>query len=224
MPLPLSKLYPYVFLPAAFLITSSVAIATCVLRTHLHCRHQWLTFNATCPHPTYMIVRTSTRSFCFQVYAQTDIYCNSAQSHVPLCHMTPMDPLWPGVTRCDRWWPLVWAMTLVGAFPLWLITICVGLSRMTLTYFCTPMTRLGHFPGCGLIPDSHADSYVTGWLVYKDTQLGDLFPKLLLKTSITNLARLLLFTCVILFIFFKIDTSVLWLRATLSLKSLLILT
>ena len=69
------------------------------------------------------------------------------------------------------------------------------------------MTRLGHFPGCGLPFLTHSDSYETGSLVYKDSVLGDLFPKLLLKTPITNLARLLLFTCVILFIFFKIDTS-----------------
>ena len=43
--------------------------------------------------------------------------------------------------------------------------------------------------------------------VYKDIVLGDLFPKLLLKLVSLNLARLVLLILVILFIFFKIDTS-----------------
>ena len=78
---------------------------------------------------------------------------------------------------------------------------------MTLAYHCTSMTRLGHFPGCGLLSLTCSDSYMTGLPVYKDYGVGDLISKLLLKTSITNLARLLLFTCVILFIYLKIDTS-----------------
>ena len=72
---------------------------------------------------------------------------------------------------------------------------------------CTFMTRLGHFPGCGLLSLTRSDSYETGSTVYKDTVLGDLFPKLLLKPRILNLARLVILICSFLFIFFKIDAS-----------------
>ena len=52
-----------------------------------------------------------------------------------------------------------------------------------------------------------SDLYETGLTVYKDTQLGDLLPKLLLKHCILNLTRLVILICLFLFIFFKIDTS-----------------
>ena len=68
-----------------------------------------------------------------------------------------------------------------GSLSSMTLTICVGLSHMTLAYYCTFMTRLGRFPGCGLLSLTRSDSYETGLTVYKDTQLGDLFPKLLLK-------------------------------------------
>ena len=51
------------------------------------------------------------------------------------------------------------------------------------------MTRLCHFPGSGLLSLTRSDSYETGLTVYKDTQLGDLLPKLLLKHHILNLTR-----------------------------------
>ena len=94
-----------------------------------------------------------------------------------------------------------------GDLSLMTLTIRVGLSHMTLTSHCTAMTRLGRFPGYRLLSDSCADLYVTGLPVYKDTQLGDLLPKLLLKHHILNLARLVILICLFLFIFFKIDTS-----------------
>ena len=72
---------------------------------------------------------------------------------------------------------------------------------------CTFVTRLGRFPGSGLLSLTRSDSYGTGLTVYKDTVLGDLFPKLLLKHRILNLARLVILICLFLFIFFKIDTS-----------------
>ena len=72
---------------------------------------------------------------------------------------------------------------------------------------CASMTRLGCFPGSRLLSLTHSDSYETGLTVYKDTVLGDLFPKLLLKPRILNLARLVILICLFLFIFFKIDTS-----------------
>ena len=48
-------------------------------------------------------------------------------------------------------------------------------------YYCTIMTRLGHFPGCGLLSNSIYDLYGTGLTIYKDSQLRDLLLKLLLK-------------------------------------------
>ena len=78
---------------------------------------------------------------------------------------------------------------------------------MTRVSYCTSMTCLGRFPGCGLLSLTCSDSYETGLTIYKDTQLGDLFPKLLLKHRILNLARLVILICLFLFIFFKIDTS-----------------
>ena len=54
-------------------------------------------------------------------------------------------------------------------------------SLMTHIASCTTMTRLGCFPGCRLLSLTRSDSYETGLPVYKDTQLEDLFPKLLLK-------------------------------------------
>ena len=52
---------------------------------------------------------------------------------------------------------------------------------MTLAYYCAVMTCLGHFPGCRLLSLTRSDSHATALFVYKDTWLGDLFPKLLLK-------------------------------------------
>ena len=39
----------------------------------------------------------------------------STSSHVPLCHITPVDPMWLDITWHDRLRPLVLAMTQVGA-------------------------------------------------------------------------------------------------------------
>ena len=90
-------------------------------------------------------------------------------------------------------------MTQVGAFLDMTLTVRVGLSRMTLAFldmtltvrtglshmtlasYLTSMTRLGGFPGSGLLSLTRSDLYETGLTVYKDTVLGDLFPKLLLK-------------------------------------------
>ena len=63
------------------------------------------------------------------------------------------------------------------------LTIHAGLSRMTHASYCTFMTRLGHFPGSELLSLTCSDSYETGLTVYKDAVLGDLFPKLLLKSQ-----------------------------------------
>ena len=60
-------------------------------------------------------------------------------------------------------------------------TIHVGLSHMTHASHCTVMTGLGRFPGSGLLSMTCSDLYETSLTVYKDTVLGDLFPKLLLK-------------------------------------------
>ena len=65
----------------------------------------------------------------------------------------------------------------------------------------------GTFPRLRTAFLTHSDSYGIGLTVYKDTQLGDLFPKLLLKHRILNLARLVILICLFLFIFFKIDAS-----------------
>ena len=61
------------------------------------------------------------------------------------------------------------------------LTICVGPSRKTHASYCTFMTRLGRFPGSGLLSLTRSDLYETALTVYKDVVLGDLFPKLLLK-------------------------------------------
>ena len=94
-----------------------------------------------------------------------------------------------------------------GSLSSMTLTIRVGLSHMTHTADCTFMTCLGCFPGSGLLSLTRNDLYETGLTVYKDTVLGDLFPKLLLKHYILNLARLVILICLFLFIFFKIDAS-----------------
>ena len=65
----------------------------------------------------------------------------------------------------------------------------------------------GTFPRLRTAFLTHSDSYETSLAVYKDTVLGDLFPKLLLKPLILNLARLVILICLFLFLFFKIDAS-----------------
>ena len=65
----------------------------------------------------------------------------------------------------------------------------------------------GTFPRLRTAFLTHSDLYETGLAVYKDTVLRDLFPKLLLKHCILNLARLVILICLFLLIFFKIDTS-----------------
>ena len=57
-----------------------------------------------------------------------------------------------------------------------------GLFRMTRSYYCTSMTRLGCLQGCRLLSLTYSDLYETGLTVYKDTWLGDLLSKLLLKS------------------------------------------
>ena len=84
------------------------------------------------------------------------------------------------------------------------------LSLMTQCSYCTFTTLYdlpGTFPRLCTAFLTHSDLYETGLPVYKDTVLGDLFPKLLLKHCILNLARLVILICLFLFIFFKIDTS-----------------
>jgi hypothetical protein len=91
----------------------------------------------------------------------------SASSHMPLCHMTPADPMWSSITWHDRLWPLVLAMTQVGAVLIMTHTISIS-SHMTYFTYCWTLTHVGCFP-LSLTLDDLLRNVPH---VYKDCSLG----------------------------------------------------